>query len=235
MRARVYIFIWIINCCCAWSQEVEQIVQNALDAEAAMRKARQAYVYDLDIRIDRLDRKDHITSSSSTQVTLHPDRDPTFSTTLEGESLEKNKKRVHDSQKILAVMNFQKLAPHFKLTFKGVEEMSNRKCYVIHYEPRPDQPYDSREEKVINAMTGDFWIDCKTYGIWRSLGDLSQPVSVAWLFATVRQVHFDYIAAPLPNGDPGPTEIDVFYDIQMAFTYQRRNQHMAMTNYRLSP
>lgn len=131
-------------------------------------------------------------------------------------------------------MDLKKLAPRFNLSRENDQTVEGKDCHVIRFSPKSDQPYDSREEKVVNALTGKFYIAKDDFSIVRSKGKLTEPVSVAWVFATMREVHFKYDAAPLPDGNFAPARFELLYDLQAALAYRRRLQISTMQNYRLT-
>jgi hypothetical protein len=80
-------------------------------------------------------------------------------------------------------------------------------------------------------MTGTFWVDAETFDILRSEGRLEKPVSLAWFFATAREVVFKYESQSLQDGLVVPASFDLLYDIQTTVTYQRHRQFSQMSDY----
>lgn len=215
---------------------VEEIVKKALERDDALRERRTGFEYHLKVTTKNLSREGEVESEYATEAVVKPNKEILFDQTLgeEGKISEEDSrsKKIRESEKIRAVMDLKKLAPRFELTLEGEEAVGGRGCYVVAFQPKPDQPYDSREEKVINKMAGHFWIAKDDYSVLKSAGKLTEPVSVAWFFATMREVSFAYQTQPLPNGDPGPHLFDLTYDMQTTVAYQRKQLLSQISGYK---
>lgn len=216
---------------------LDEIVKKALDADEKLRAERQRYEFDYTVTTEKLDEEnDEVWDSHTAKGILKPGRENRFASPLDEpdkELSERDVRRMKDSDKAFRTMKLKKLAPRFDLTLKGTEEVRGIPCYAIEFHPKQGQPYDSREEKVINALEGTFWVDQKSYAIVKSKARLPKPVSVAWVFATMRELEFEYSTQELPNGAIGPHRFDLFYHLQVTMTYRRRKQLSLMEDYRL--
>jgi len=131
----------------------------------------------------------------------------------------------------MAVLDLQKLAPRFQLSREADADSAGRGCYVVSYRPRPGQAYDTREEKVINSLSGRFWISKDDFSIVQSEGSLSQPVTVAWV-ASVYRLEFQYRSMPLPTGETAPASFQVVLAVRAPLYDLRQRQTSTITNYR---
>ncbi len=95
------------------------------------------------------------------------------------------------NQSLRAQLDLAKLAPRFVYSIRGTAEVEGRDCWVVGYRPKAGASAGSREEKVINALQGQLWIDKETFAILRCDGKSVEPVKVA-LIATVDSLEFSY-------------------------------------------
>lgn len=214
--------------------QVDDIVRRALKRDEEARKGRKKYLYDLTVEIQKLNRDGKVRGREKSQAVVEPQDQIYYPKYAEDAASEaSDKKQMHDTQKRMAVMNLKKLAPRFKFNLAGTETVNGISCYVVRFSPKPNQPYDSKEEKVVNQLHGTFWIDQQHYSIIKSSGSLQKPVSVIALIAQMRELSFVYRTSQLPNGEFGPASFQLLYDVQTPVSYVRRRELSEMGNYRL--
>ena len=213
---------------------VRDIVEKAVARDDFRRVRRTAFEADEAILTERLDPDGKVLSSKTVHVVHHPTADISFSSNMESKSAPASGQPDADTvkaQHIMAVMNLGKLAPHFIETIVGSAMLQGRDCYVIRYRPKPDQPAATREEKVVNGVSGRFWIAKDNYDILRSEGSLTGPVTVAFI-ASVTRMDFKFESLQLPNGDVGPANFSVDMAIKAPFYDFRQLQVNTLTNWR---
>ena len=127
-----------------------------------------------------------------------------------------------------------KILDHYNYNLEGEETVDGVPCYKIGFTPKPDMPYDNREEKVLNAVAGHLWASTKDYSLIRNEGALLHPVSVAWIFASLREMEFHFDTMSLPNGDPGPKVEQYRYLVSIPFLTLHERDTRRMSNYRLA-
>lgn len=208
---------------------MQEIVSRALAQDVALREVHQGYLYDFILTVEKLDGAGRVTNSHKTETTMRTQKEISYEVeTIEDPAA---RKRVHKAQKTMAVMNLKKLAPRFELSLAGEETIQDIPCYKVHFAPKKNQPYDSREEKVVNALEGDFWIAQDSSNIIRSQGNLHHPVEIAWFFATMKKLNFEYVTQQI-SGEPFPARFNLSYDVQAAMVLVRRHEISEMKNYR---
>ncbi|HEY8964888.1 MAG TPA: hypothetical protein VIM58_00490 [Candidatus Methylacidiphilales bacterium] len=126
-----------------------------------------------------------------------------------------------------------KIVDHYRYALTGEETVDGVPCYKVRFAPKPGQPFRSREEKVANQMEGYLWIAKGDLSLVRNEGRLTRPVSVAWFFATLREVEFSFRAAPLPNGEMGPARIEYRFRVAVPFGEIHERHIRTMTRYRM--
>jgi hypothetical protein len=130
------------------------------------------------------------------------------------------------------VCDFATMLPRYVWTLAGEAVLDGEPCLLVRYEPKPDLPYASREEKVMNNTGGTLWISRRQEQVVRNKAALVRPVSVAWFFATVESIEFDYIAQRLPNGDWGPASLEYEFRVRIPFGSLRQRERREMSDYR---
>lgn len=129
------------------------------------------------------------------------------------------------------VCDFATMLPRYVWTFAGDDTLDGERCYLVKYEPKPDLPYASREEKIMNNTGGTLWISKRQEQVVRNKAALVRPVSVAWFFATAEHIEFDYTAQRLPNGDWGPAGLSYEFRVRIPFGRLRQREHRRMDQY----
>ena len=125
-----------------------------------------------------------------------------------------------------------KIIDHYKYTLEGEETVDGVDCYKIAFTPKPDMPYENREEKVLNNVSGHIWASKLDYSLIKNEGYLLRPVSVAWIFATLREMEFHFDAMQMPNDDYGPGHLMYRYLVSIPFTEMHERDTRVMSKYR---
>jgi hypothetical protein len=217
---------------------VSEIVQKAIARDDFRRDRREAFEADQTILTERLDTDGKVLAAKTVHMIHHPTREISYSTDTmstspsitQGGSGHPDEDTVK-AQHIMAVMNLGKLAPHFTETVTGSATIQGRDCYVVSYHPKPGQPADNREEKVVNNVAGKFWIAKDNYDIMQSEGSLVGPVTVA-LIASVTRMDFKFHSQVLTNGDVGPGDFSVDMAIHAPFYDFRQLQVNSLAHWR---
>lgn len=205
------------------------IVLRLAARDKVLQERRKAYDYDLLITREKLDDADRVTSSTQEKVVVRGDRRPDFGTrsaTPGAPDTEAQKASREEPFELLDILD------HYTYTLDGIEPVAGVPCYKIAFTPKPGMPYANREEKVLNAVAGHLWASTRDYTLLRNEGTLLHPVSVAWIFASLRDMNFHFQAAPLPNGDFGPREEQYSYLVTIPFFTLHERDTRQMSNYR---
>ncbi len=125
-----------------------------------------------------------------------------------------------------------KIIDHYTYIVDAEETVDGVPCWRILFRPKPGMPYDNREEKVLNNTAGHIWASKADFSLIRNEGWLVRPVSVAWVFATLREMHFHFDAMRMPNGDYGPGRLQYSYLVDIPFFTLHERDTRAMSNYR---
>jgi len=143
-----------------------------------------------------------------------------------------SKKDVEDAKKVNAMLDMGKIAPRFQYKRMQDEAIRNRPCFVIKFSPKDDQPFSTREEKVINKVGGTIWIDQNDFSIIQTKGKLTEDVDVAWFLATMKGMDFSYETSELPSLNiPVPSNFFMTFDLNIMGYRMAQKQVSNMTDY----
>jgi len=143
-----------------------------------------------------------------------------------------SKKDVEDAKKVNAMLDMGKIAPRFKYSRMQDETIRDRNCFVIKFSPKKDQPFASREEKVINKVGGTLWIDQNDFSIVQTKGKLTEEVDVAWFLATMKGLDFNYQTSELPSLNiPVPSNFFMNFDLNIMGYRMAQRQTSVMDDY----
>lgn len=239
---------WVVGLSCAGllgladlaraapGQTVEAIVARVLEQDARVTEIKNRFRYDLRLVNAKLAADDSVIREELVEATIEPGSDGAFREIVEraqGDELSaQDRKEIRRSQGAMRSMDLRRLAPRFRIELEGEGREMGVDCWILAFAPKPDQPYRSREEKVINQLAGRFWVAKADYSIVRSSGSLTRPVKVAWVFATVRDLQFEYRTTPLGRVGRVPEVFDLFFDVKTPVNEVRRRQISTMGNYR---
>jgi hypothetical protein len=208
----------------------DEIIARTVARDKQLVERRKAFDYDLDITREKLDANRAVTQTLKEHLIVRGDQRPSYGTrTIDGNP-------EHEAQKTSREEPFEllKMIDHYTFTLQGEEVADGVPCYKIAFTPKPDMPYENREEKVLNAVSGCLWVSTRDYSLIKNQGSLMHPVSVAWIFATLLEMEFHFDSMQLPNGDYGPMQVQYRYLVSIPFTTLHERDTRKISNYRLS-
>lgn len=135
-----------------------------------------------------------------------------------------------DDQPLRGQLDLTKLASHFIYSIRGAGELEGHSCWILAYEPKTGASAHSREEKIINALRGQLWIDKETFSILRCDGKIVEPVTVALIFC-VDPLEFRYQSRKLSNGEVVPQYFEVAMTMRAPFFYARQRQYCTLSDF----
>jgi hypothetical protein len=204
----------------------EDLIRKVAARDKELVQRRQAFDYDIAITRDKLNSDDTVASTEKETVTMRGNVAPSYHTRSDQpEDAAKQQSREEPFELLKAI-------DHFTYTVEGAETVDGVDCWRIAFTPKPDMPYENREEKVLNNTAGHIWASKADYSLIRNEGALMHPVSVAWIFASLREMHFHFDAMRLPNGDYGPAHLQYSYLVDIPFFQLHERDTRVMSNYR---
>jgi hypothetical protein len=205
------------------------IIHRVIAQDKILVERRKAFDYDVAITREKLDsNKAVVSKETDKEVIVGGASAPGYET----RSDPNNPQQEQVKQSREEPFELLKIIDHYNYALQGQEMADGVECYKIGFTPKPDQPYDNREEKVLNNVSGHIWASTKDFSVIKNEGSLMRPVSVAWIFASLREMEFHFDATELPNGDYGPGHLMYRYLVSIPFTELHERDTRSMSNYR---
>jgi hypothetical protein len=215
---------------------VDELVQRVIVQEKVDRQHQAGLEYSFALTTEHYDANGRRTSAQTVRAIAEAKANIEYTADLKSEASGATKNYEEASpglkynQSLRAQLDLAKLAPRFVYCIRGTAEVEGRDCWVVGYRPKPGASASSREEKVINALQGQLWIDKETFAILRCDGKTVEPVKVA-LIATVDSLEFSYQSQKLSNGEVVPQFFDVAMTLKAPFFYARQRQVCTLSNF----
>jgi hypothetical protein len=208
----------------------EALVQKMVAQDKVLVRHRAAYRYIVTETREKLDADGKVTSTTTEKTDIRGDKSPDYGT-RSGQGMEASLKQASREEPF----NILHIISHYQFASMPDEMWNNVPCYKIRFVPKGNQPYNNREEKVANQLQGYLWIEKSDYSLLHNVGTLAEPVSVAWFFASVQELEFNFDTALLPNGEFGPSRIEYRFRVKIPFTQIHERHTRLMSDYRLTP
>ena len=215
----------------AWAateSPADKIVSEIVARDKVLVERRRAFDCDVAITREKLDSDKKVVSTEKDSEVTRGDLRPSYHTRdADADPAQEQKKTSREEP-----FELLKIIDHYTYTLEGDEWIDGVDCYRIAFTPKPNLPYDNREEKVLNNVSGHIWASKEDYSVIRNEGYLMHPVSVAWIFATLHEMEFHFDATRLPNGDYGPGRLQYRYQVNIPFSQLHERDTRIMSNYR---
>ena len=147
----------------------DDIIAKVVARDKQLVQRRKAFDYDLDITREKLDSNRAVVETTREHSVVPGDhRPPDYGTRSASGNPEQ------EAQKASREEPFEllKIIDHYTYQLEGQEMADGVECYKIAFTPKPDMPYDNREEKVLNAVSGHIWASVSDYSLIRNEGSL---------------------------------------------------------------
>ena len=207
----------------------DQIVAKVIARDKEVVQRRKAFDYDIDITREKLDENGKLVETIKDKTVVKGDHPPSYGTRSNTGNPEDEAKKAAKEEPF----ELLKIIDHYTYKLEPDDVVNGEPCYKIAFIPKPDMPYHNREEKVLNSVSGFIWASKKDFSLMRDQGSLQEPVSVAWIFATLKEMQFRYDSQLLPNGDYGPLQVQYRYLVSIPFSYLHERDTRKMSNFRL--
>jgi len=212
----------------ASATSADDIIHRIAARDKILVQRRKAFDYDIAITREKLDEDRKVTSTQTDHAVVAGDQRPNYGTrsTPADPQQEAQKTSREEPFELLKIID------HYTYTLEGTEVVDGVECYRIGFKPKPDMPYENREEKVLNHVSGHIWASTEDYSVIRNEGSLTEPVPVAWIFASLREMEFHFDSMKMPNGDYGPAYLQYRYLVDIPFMQLSERDTRKMSNYR---
>lgn len=226
----------------AATPDVAEISRRVVERDEQIQKALTGYEYDQNVRVDKLDATGQVTGSRVIDMIIRPGDQAGFTivrnkngdaTVIPSETeTRKMEKQAKDSEQSKAAFSLRQLASRYDVTLQGEDTLHGEPAYVLRFTPKPGQPYHDRVEKILNQLTGRMWVSRRDYAILQTEAVLSEPVQLAWFFATMETMTFHYETQPTAVGF-APAVFNLGFYVAVPMTAVRQRQTITMRNYRV--
>lgn len=211
-------------------------MELALARDEAARVARAGWRHDEELTTERLDARGESSGSTVTARRSVASDEPPGAAGSVGAGSGANPPPANKGGDgdFRVTLDLRRLAGRFDLAREADEPSTDgERCYVIAFRPRAQPPaHASREEKVIDQLSGRFWLAQHDLSIVQSEGELRQPVTVAWV-ASVYRLDFRYRGRRLAGRAMTvvPARFILDLGVSAPLYHSRQRQTTVMTNY----
>jgi hypothetical protein len=207
----------------------DEMIARVVARDKVLVERRKAFDYDIAITREKLGDNKEVVETIRDNAVVVGNHGPGYGTrSPQGDPQQEAQKTAHEEP-----FELLQIIDHYTYKLEGEETVDGVDCYKIAFTPKPDMPYDNREEKVLNNVSGHIWASKQDFSVIKNEGALLRPVSVAWIFATLREMEFHFDAMQMPNGDYGPGHLMYRYLVSIPFTQLSERDTRVMSNYRL--
>jgi hypothetical protein len=242
MGALIYGFFPVLGG--AQEPALEEMIENVIARDEAQEKTLRGYEYDQTVILEKLADDGSVRGREKVDMTVRPGKKSEF-TVVSGEkggvfipggdsATKAMEKQARDSEKTKSAFSLRKIAGRYNISKAGRETVAGRAAHILAFTPRKGQPAKDRIEKILNHLRGRMWVSAGDYSILKTEAVLSQPVEIAWFFATMRTLEFCYAAQPIGEGY-GPANFQLQFEIDVPLRTIRQRQDITMRNFRARP
>ncbi len=129
----------------------EDMIRKIAARDKELVQRRRAFDYDIAISREKLNEDNSVSSTETETVTMRGNVSPSYHT-RDGDKDKPEEEAKQQSRE--EPFELLKIIDHYTYTVEGSETVDGVDCWRIHFVPRPDMPYDNREEKVLNNTSG---------------------------------------------------------------------------------
>lgn len=163
-------------------QIIARLVERSADPDFVQRKS--AFAYQRTSRVDYFDEKGAVKKNSVRVYEVAPvDGKPvTKLIQINGrpasETDDKRRSAARQTgDKSRGLTLTEDLLSRYKYTLRGDETLNGRPAWILDFVPKPELENDAFFDRLINAMTGTFWVDQEDYEMVKADIHLGQKVA----------------------------------------------------------
>ena len=214
------------------------LLAGVIARDAQTQRELKDMAYDEQVRTERLDAGGRVTQRQDLQLIVRPgEKQELQVVSVKGDDLPSDpdaaarQAKGKEMQRRQQTLDLRALSTRFRLTLEGTRTDLGAPAYVVAFEPKPNQPYRSQTEKVLNQLHGRIWIRASDDTILRTEATLLQPVQVAWIFASITRLDFRYELPP-GGSEYGPAWLETVVEVHAPLLAIRQRQRIDMNNFR---
>jgi hypothetical protein len=217
---------------------ISALLNGVIARDAQTQRELKSMAYDEQVHTERLDAAGHVTQHQDLRLIVRPGAKQELEVvSVRGDHLPADpdeaaqEAKGKEMQRRQQTLDLKALSTRFNLTLQGTGTDLGTRAYIVAFEPRPDQPYHSQTEKVLNQLHGRIWVRASDDTILRTEATLLHPVQVAWIFASITRLDFHY-ELPVGGSEYGPAWLQTFVEVHAPLIAIRQRQRIDMTDFR---
>jgi hypothetical protein len=214
------------------------ILDGVIARDAQTQRELKSLEYDQTVHTERLDTQGHVTGHQDVKMIVRPGASPEIQVVqVKGDDIPTDPDQAAQKAKGQEIarhkQNFdlKTIAAHFNITLQGTSTELGPKAYVLAFEPKPNQPYTTQTEKVLDQLHGRMWVRASDNTILRTQATLLHPVDVAWILVTIDQLDFHY-ELPAGGSEYGPAWMETSVEIAAPLIRIHQRQRVDMDHFR---
>ncbi len=214
--------------------DLNALIARVVARDAATQKELDAMQYRQDSKTEQFDDSGHVTHQQQAQMIIRPGATQEIQVvSVKGDQIPSDPdeavQQAHGQETERRKHNFslKNLVTRFNISWVGRGDFMGQQADIIAFEPKPDQPFHDQTEKVLNQLHGRMWIGRRNGVVLKTEASLAQPVSVAWFFAKITKLDFDYeLRSATSNFGPAWIQLAVEVDTPILNFHQRQTVDM---------
>jgi hypothetical protein len=217
---------------------MKTLLDGVIARDAQTQRELKTMAYDEHVVTERLDASGQVTQRQDLQLIVQPGAKQELRVvSVRGDNLPTDpdaaarQAQGKEAQRRQQTLDLKSLATRFNLTLQGTSGDSGAQAYIVAFEPKPDQPYHSPTEKVLNQLHGRIWVRASDDTILRTEATLLHPVQVAWVFASVTKLDFHYELPP-GGSEYGPAWLQTLVEVRAPLIQIVQRQRVDMDHFR---
>ena len=214
------------------------ILAGVIARDAQTQRELRTMEYDQLVHTERLDAQGKVTTHQDLKLLVRPGAEQEIQVLeVHGDDIPTDadqaaqKAKGQEISRRKQAFDLKSIATRFNITLQGTTNELGPKAYLLAFEPRPNQPYSTQTEKVLNQLHGHMWIRASDDTILRTDATLLHPVEVAWIFASIDHLDFHYELPP-GGSEYGPAWLQTSFEVAAPLIRIRQRQHIDMTHFR---
>lgn len=214
------------------------LLDGVIARDAQTQQELRKMTYDEHVLTERLDASGKVTQHQDLQLIVQPGAKQELQVvSVRGDNLPADpdaatrQAQGKETQRRQQTLDLKSLATRFDLTLQGTSNDLGAQAYIVAFEPKPNQPYHSQTEKVLNQLHGRIWVRASDDTILRTEATLLHPVQVAWIFASVTKLDFHYELPP-GGSEYGPAWLQTSVEVDAPLIRIVQRQRVDMDHFR---
>jgi hypothetical protein len=217
---------------------IQVLLAGVIARDAQTQRELKAMTYDEHVLTERLDAGGKVTQHQDLQLVVRPGAKQELQVvSVHGDNLPTDpdaaarQAQGKEAQRRQQTLDLKSIATRFNLTLQGTSTELGAKAYIVAFEPKPNQPYHSQTEKVLNQLHGRIWVRASDDTILRTEATLLHSVDVAWVFASITKLDFHYELPP-GGSEYGPAWLQTLVEVRAPLIQIVQCQRVDMDHFR---